>query len=144
MSFILTYCFTIVLLIGTTYTLYLMLAYDWKQNHLFKLLEQSYILENRSEILAFIKRNWLLEHLLEARVPLASAFGEASLKKLTLVKDGDGFVTLLCLIIFPGSLEEARQELKSFDESWWLSHSHLVDGKLNFDFELDCASKHNA
>ena|SRR5204862_7146099 len=139
MSFIIKAC-CIVLMIGTIYALYLMLDYDKK----FKLLEQSYVMENRSEILAFIKRNWLLEHLLEARVPLASAFGEASLKKLTLVKDGDGFVTLLCLIIFPGSLEEARQELKSFDESWWLSHSHLVDGKLNFDFELDCASKHNA
>ena len=99
-------------------------------------LEQAYVLDDRSAIPAFIERNRLLELLLEAREPLASAFGEAPVKKLTLVEDDEGFVTLFCLILVPGALEEARHALNSFDESWWLAHSHQAGGKLNFDFEL--------
>jgi len=99
-------------------------------------LEEAYVLEDRSAIPAFIKQNRLLEHLLEARGPLTSAFGEAAVKKLTLVEDDEGFVTLFCLILVPGSLEEASRALNSFDESWWLARSGQVGGKLNFDFDL--------
>jgi hypothetical protein len=99
-------------------------------------LEQAYVLEDRTAILAFIKRNGLLEPLVEAREPLSAAFGEAAVKKLTLVEDDEGFVTLFCLILFPGGLEEARRALNSFDESWWLARSGQVGGKLNFDFDL--------
>jgi hypothetical protein len=99
-------------------------------------LEQAYGLEDRSTIPAFIERNRLLEILLEARGPLSSAFGEAAVKKLTLIEDDEGFVALFCLILFPGGLEEARRALNSFDESWWLARSHEASGKLNFDFEL--------
>jgi hypothetical protein len=99
-------------------------------------LEQAYVLEDRSTIPAFIKRNRLLEPLLEARGPLTSAFGEAAVKMLTLLEDDEGFVTLFCLILVPGGLEEARRALNSFDESWWLTRSGQVGGKLNFDFDL--------
>jgi hypothetical protein len=99
-------------------------------------LEQVYVLEDRSAIPAFIKRNRLLEPLLEARGPLTSAFGEAAVKKLTLVEDDEGFVALFCLVLVPGGLDEARRALDSFDEGWWLGRSHEVAGKLNFDFEL--------
>ena len=99
-------------------------------------LEQAYVLEDRSAIPAFIRRNRLLEPLLEARAPLTSAFGEAAVKKLTLVEDDEGFVTLYCLILVPGGLEEARRALNSFDESWWLARCGQLGGKLNFDFEL--------
>jgi hypothetical protein len=99
-------------------------------------LEQGYVLEDRSAILAFIKRNGPLELLLEACGPLTSAFGEAAVKKLTLVEDDEGFVTLFCLILFPGGLEEARRALNSFDESWWLARAGQVGGKLKFDFDL--------
>jgi hypothetical protein len=99
-------------------------------------LEQAYVLEDPSAILAFIKRNGLLEPLLEAWAPLSSAFGEAAVKKLTLVEDDEGFVTLFCLILFPAELEEARRALDSFDETWWVTRSHEAGGKLNFDFEL--------
>ena len=100
------------------------------------ILEQSYVLENRPSIAAFIKHNRLLEPLLEARGPLASAFGDAAVKKLTLVENGEGSVTLFCLILVPGSLEEAGRALNSFDESWWLTRAGQVGGRLNFDFDL--------
>jgi len=99
-------------------------------------LDQAYVLEDRTAIPEFIKRNRLLELLLEARGPLVSAFGEAAVKKLTLVEDDEGFVTLFCLVMVPGDLDEARGALNSFDETWWLPHSHEAGGKLNFDFEL--------
>ncbi len=99
-------------------------------------LEQAYVLEDRSAIPAFIERNRLLELLLAAREPLSSAFGEGTMKKLTLVEDDEGFVTLFCYVLVPGGLEEARRALDSFDESWWLAHSHEAGGKLNFDFDL--------
>ena len=99
-------------------------------------LKEAYVLEDRSAIPAFITRNRLLELLLEARGPLTSSFGEAAVKKLTLVEDDEGFVTLFCLILVPDGMEEARQALDSFDESWWLARSGQVGGKLNFDFDL--------
>jgi len=74
-------------------------------------LEQAYVLEDNPAILAFIKRNGLLEFLLEARGPLSAAFGEEAVKKLTLVEDDEGFVTLFCLVLAPGGLEEARRAL---------------------------------
>ena len=99
-------------------------------------LERTYVLEDRSAIPTFIKRNRLLDLLLEAQGPLASAFGEATKKKLTLVEDDEGFVTLFCFIQFPGTLDKARRALNSFDESWWLARTDEARGKLNFDFEL--------
>jgi hypothetical protein len=99
-------------------------------------LEEAYVLEDRPAILAFIKRNGLLEPLLEARAPLTSAFGQAAVKKLTLVEDDEGFVTLFCLILVPGGLDEAGRALNSFDESWWLARCGQFGGKLNFDFDL--------
>jgi len=99
-------------------------------------LEQTYVLEDRSAVPAFIKRNRLLEPLLEARGPLISAFGEATVKRLSLVEDDEGFVTLFCFVLVPGGLDEARWALNSFDESWWLIRSPEAAGKLNFDFEL--------
>jgi len=99
-------------------------------------LEQMYALEDRPATLAFIKQNGLLGPLLEARGPLTSAFGEAAVKKLSLVEDDEGFVTLFCFVLLPGSLEEARRALNLFDEQWWLTRSHEAGGKLNFDFEL--------
>ena len=99
-------------------------------------LERSFVVEGRSAIPVFIERNHLLEPILASRGPLTSAFGEAAVKKLTLFEDDEGFVSLFCLILFPGELEKARQALNSFDENWWLARSHETGGKLNFDFEL--------
>jgi len=102
-----------------------------------KALEQVYVFEDRREILAFIMGSRVIEELLlEAQEPLNSAFGQESVKKLTLVEDDEGFVSLFCLVWVPGSLHEARRALRSFDESWWLARSGKVGGKLNFDFEL--------
>jgi hypothetical protein len=99
-------------------------------------LEHTYVLDDRPAIQAFMKRNRLLGHLLDARAPLISAFGEATVKRLSLVEDDDGFVTLFCFVLVPGGLDEARWALDSFDESWWLGRSPQAAGKLNFDFEL--------
>jgi len=107
-----------------------------RQNAVLKNLEVAYVFDDRAIIPMFINRNRLLGHLLMAREPLISAFGEAAVKKLTLVEDDEGFVTLFCLILFPGGLEDARRALNLFDEMWWLAKSGQVAGKLNFDFEL--------
>ena len=102
-----------------------------------KALEQIYVLGDRRQILAFIKQYRVIEDLLlQAKEPLNIAFGQESVKKLKLLEDDEGFVTLFCLILVPGGLHEARQGLGSFDESWWLARSGKVGGKLNFDFEL--------
>jgi len=99
-------------------------------------LEQAYVFEERSSVATFIGRNRLRELLLEAREPLNGAFGEGTVKKLTLTEDDEGFETLFCLILIPGDMRAARLALKSFDEHWWLTHSGKPSGKLNFDFEL--------
>ena len=107
-----------------------------REEQTLKALEQAYVLEDRSSVSAFIQRNRLLEFLLEAREPLAAAFGQETVKKLTVVEDDEGRVALLCLILVSGNLGEARRALDSFDENWWLARSGKHGGKLNFDFDL--------
>jgi hypothetical protein len=99
-------------------------------------LEQLYVLEDRSTVSEFIERNRLRELLLEAGGPLNAAFGQAVVKKLTLLEDDEGFETLFCLALIPGDMHQAMLALKSFDERWWLARSRRVAGKLNFDLEL--------
>src|SRR5208337_4117371 len=101
-----------------------------------KELEQLYVLEDRSEVAAFIERNRLRELLLEAGGPLNAAFGEAVVKKLSLLEDDEGFETLFCLALIPGDMHQTMLALESFDERWWLARSGRVGGKLNFDLEL--------
>jgi hypothetical protein len=106
------------------------------QHLVLKDLEKLYVFEDRAAVAAFIGRTRLLQILLEARDPLNAAFGEAAVKKLTLMEDDEGFETLFCLILIPGDMRQAKLALKSFDERWWLARSSYVGGKLNFDFEL--------
>ncbi len=99
-------------------------------------LEEVYVIDDRPSVAAFIEENRLRSLLLQARDPLNAAFGEASIKTLTLVHDDEGFTTLYCLVMVSGDMQDARRALKSFDQEWWLARSGQVAGKLNFDFEL--------
>lgn len=99
-------------------------------------LDEAYVIDDRSAVATFIKRNRLLGLLTQAREPLSAAFGETTVNKLTLVEDDEGFTTLFCFVLFPGSLNEAKRALDLFDESWWLAHVHEGAGRVNFDFEL--------
>jgi hypothetical protein len=74
--------------------------------------------------------------LLLAREPLNTAFGDKTVKNLSMVRDDEGFETLFCLVMTAGTMQDARQALRRFDQQWWLAHSRQVSGKLNFDFEL--------
>ena len=107
-----------------------------REDLVLKELKQLYVFEDPSAVGAFIGRNRFRELLIEARDPLNAAFGETAVRKLRLVEDDEGYVTLFCLVLVPGELEEARRALNSFDEAWWLARSHEASGKLNFDFEL--------
>jgi len=107
-----------------------------REDLVLKELKQLYLFEDPSALGAFIGRNRFRELLIEARDPLNAAFGETAVRKLRLVEDDEGYVTLFCLVLVPGELEEARRALNSFDEAWWLARSHEANGKLNFDFEL--------
>jgi hypothetical protein len=99
-------------------------------------LKNFYIFEDHSAVTAFIEQNRLRGLLEQAREPLNAAFGEAALKKLTLVTDDEGSKTLFCLVRVPGDMQEARRALRSFDQRWWLGRSTQAAAKLNFDFEL--------
>ena len=99
-------------------------------------LEDGYVIDDRPAIAAFIGQNRLRGLLQQAREPLNAAFGEGTVKKLSLMEDDEGFETLFCLILIPGDMPKARLALRSFDEQWWLARSGQAGGKLNFDFEL--------
>jgi hypothetical protein len=99
-------------------------------------LEDLYVIDDRSAVAGFIERNRLRGLLLSARDPLNDAFGEASVKKLKLIRDDEGFETLFCLVLVSCDLAAARHALRSFDQRWWLRHSDQAAGRLNFDFEL--------
>lgn len=99
-------------------------------------LDEIYVIQDRIQVPRFIETNHLLLILQQAYKPLNIAFGGTSLKTLSLECDDEGFCTLFCLVMFPGSLQEAQQALKEFDHHWWLGHSQQFVGKLDFDFEL--------
>jgi hypothetical protein len=99
-------------------------------------LERAYIIEHHSSVAAFILRHRLHGLLLDAIAPLNRTFGESAIKVLTLVRDDEGSENLYCLIMTPGDLAAARQHLRTFDEEWWIEHSVISAGKLNFDIEL--------
>ena len=99
-------------------------------------LEAVYVIEDRGRVASFIDANHLRPILIEAREPLNEAFGEATIKTLTLTRDDEGFDTLYCLVIMPGEMQEARRALRSFDQRWWLVRSAHATGILNFDFIL--------
>ena len=101
-----------------------------------KYLSVEFVIENSSAVAAFVRANRLLGLLLEAVAPLKAMFGDATIKVLTLVADGEGSENLYCLIVTSGDMEEARRRLKSFDQEWWLSHAVKGAGRLNFDVEL--------
>lgn len=107
-----------------------------RQELALKELKQFYVFEDRSQVAPFIERNRLRELLLRAREPLNAAFGTGTLKKLMLATDDEGCTALFCLVRVSGAMQEARRALKLFDQRWWLVHSVLAAGKLNFDFEL--------
>ncbi|MGO9271641.1 MAG: hypothetical protein ACLQOO_15485 [Terriglobia bacterium] len=99
-------------------------------------LKRAYQIEDYREVAAFVEQNQLRRLLLEARGPLRDAFGPGAIKTLRLVRDGEGFETLFCLVMVSGEARKARRALRSFDEHWWLARLEQAGGKLNFDFEL--------
>ena len=94
------------------------------------------IATNRQETLAFIAANDLLSVLLESEKHINDAFGESSLKTLAIVEDDEGYRTLFCFVVFPGTLVQAQEALRSFDRDWWLKSARRFGSRLNFDFEL--------
>src|SRR5215469_13596427 len=64
------------------------------------------IATNRQEILRFVEANDLVHVLLQSEKHLKTAFGESSLKTLAIVEDDEGYRTLFCIVIFPGTLQE--------------------------------------
>jgi hypothetical protein len=99
-------------------------------------LEGAYVIENHAAVAEFILRNRLRGLLLEAVAPLNTTFGDDAIKVLTIVLDDEGSESLYCLIMRPGDMAEARQQLRAFDEGWWIDHSAKGAGRLNFDIEL--------
>ena len=69
-------------------------------------------------------------------VASCAAGNDAALKRLALVDDDEGVVTLFCLVAVYGDTRDARLALRSFDQQWWLGHCDQTSGKLNFDFDL--------
>jgi hypothetical protein len=99
-------------------------------------LDKIYVWEDRPSILRFIDENRVRGLLLDAHDALDNAFGKDAIKSLSLVRDDEGFDTLVCLVRTPSDLEIATRALQEFDERWWLARSVEARGKVNFDFDL--------
>jgi hypothetical protein len=98
-------------------------------------LDAFYVIDNRPAVVHFIQANRLYRLLVQAREPLKEAFGDVT-RKLSLVRDDEGYETLFCSVITTAALQDARRTLAAFDDNWWVDRSGQVVGKLNFDFEL--------
>jgi hypothetical protein len=99
-------------------------------------LDDVYVIDDRDAVISFIEKNRLRGLLLLAREPLNAAFGDKTVKNLSMARDDEGVETLFCLVMTAGAMQDARQALRRFDQQWWLALYRHVSGKLNFDFEL--------
>lgn len=87
-------------------------------------------------------RAWLsaypdaVEALIDAYPVINNIFGEHLLRvELEVVKDRDanGSPELFACIHTDQDAHEALQSLDRFDDEWFLEHSEVADGKLNFN-----------
>src|SRR5580658_5136276 len=79
-------------------------------------LESTYTIEDRSATLDFIHQHGLQDLLLQAREPLAAAFGAEATKVLQLVSDpDDGSASLYCLVLVPGDADAALEARRTFE-----------------------------
>lgn len=99
-------------------------------------LDDAYVIVNRPVVARFIEENRLAGLLLRAKGPLVEAFGEQAIKQLALISDEEGFETLFCSVLISGDMQQARQVLRKFDETWWLDNVKDAAGRLNFDFQM--------
>jgi hypothetical protein len=99
-------------------------------------LEKAYVIEDRSAAIDFIQEESLQDLLLQAREPLAAAFGPQATKVLRLVHDPDDRTTsLFCLVLTPGDADAALKARWAFERNWWMERCGTAVS-LNFDFEL--------
>jgi hypothetical protein len=99
-------------------------------------LKRDYVISDAEKVAKFVEEHKLRGILARAAEPINQAFGETSVKTLTILEDGEGSRTLFCYVKFPGSLDDAMHALDNFDHNWWLPNARKFGARLNFDFEL--------
>ncbi len=99
-------------------------------------LQKAYVIEDAAATIDFIQQNALQAVLLQAREPLAAAFGPQATKVLRLIHDPDDRTTsLFCLVLTPGDADTALEARWAFERDWWTERCGS-SVSLNFDFEL--------
>jgi hypothetical protein len=74
--------------------------------------------------------------LLEAAVQLRACFAPTAVFNLRAPIDESGSQTLYVVAMWPGSLQDVRRALATFDDTWWFAHSRRALGYLAFTYEL--------
>ena|ERR1700730_15479367 len=100
------------------------------------LLQRNYVLDNKVDVVNFVRDHQLEWILARAVAALDKAFGNEKIKLLAVVEDDEGSRTLFCFIKFTGSVDVAIAALASFDADWWVRNAGKYAGRLNFDFQL--------
>lgn len=100
-------------------------------------LEQSYILESRTETKAFLRlRPTAITLLTEASTQIDIAFGRGRIKSIRLVRDDFEGTSLFGIVLWPDTAESGREALERLDEAWWLRNCNRAEGIVNFNIEL--------
>ena len=98
-------------------------------------LEQEYVLD--VEVRSFLRvRPTAITVLLEAAAYLNQAFGQGCIKAIRLVPDDFESCSAFGIVLWAGSMEQARTALANFDERWWLRNCNRAAGIVNFNIEL--------
>lgn len=90
-----------------------------------------------SAVIAFLNDHRTIpQFLLEAVEPLTQSFGPATNFTLKAPIEDDGRSMLYVIAPWSGPVEDARQALSRFDNTWWLEHAYQASGYLTFTYEL--------
>lgn len=103
------------------------------------IVDALYVIENAEEerVEEFLADNRDIARLLASlSIAIDRIFGLACVKTLRVLQDEEGTETLLCSIATQNNLAGARQQLRVFDQEWWLAKVPALIGRLTIDFDL--------
>ena len=90
-----------------------------------------------AQVLTFLSGHRTIPQiLLQAATPLRACFGADAVFSLRAPIDESGSQSLYAVVMWPGNLQDVRQALETFDDTWWLAQSRQASGYITFTYEL--------
>lgn len=114
-----------------------MAQFQAQNDTLMEEIRKNFILPRDQSAEAFLRDHKALPEILVGSLPaLRASFGDAAVLTLDAHLDEAGSRTAYARVVWPGSLDSAKEALARFDEAWWMQRVQSAFGRLTFTYEL--------